>query len=170
MSTQRRAHRTSPATKIRRGELRFRRDRASIERAETLELGSALEARLGHAPFRGITAPLLSILWLAWAWLHSSDETLQETADRVATKSLLSDHRSETFAGLGLRRSTTPPGGVRGPSESVPRAIPRSSLLHIPHSPARTRLHTTLPHVPVGKVRRAERHDGKRDLYFQYAA
>jgi hypothetical protein len=169
MSTQRRAHRTSPATKIRRGELRFRRDRASTERAETLEFGSALEARFGHAPFRGITAPLMSILWLAWAWLHSSDETLQEAADRVATKSLLSDHRSETIAGLANRWSS-PPLGVRSPSESVPQAVPRSSPPHIPHSPARPLLHTTLPHAPVGKVRRAERHDGKRDLHFQHAA
>src|SRR6516165_7268055 len=147
MSTQRRARRTSLATKIRRGELRFRRNQEHMGRAEVRELRSAYDAHLALVRFGGVTAPLMSLLWLAWEWL--------------ATKFLLSDYRSETFAGLGSRRSSSP-CGTRGPSESIPRAIPRSSPLHIPHSPARTRLNTTLPHAPVGKVHRAERHDGKR--------
>ena len=168
MSTQRRAHRTSATTTTRCGEFRFHGNAEYLRRAETREQRSAHDARF-DVLFRGVTAPLMSILWLAWEWLFSRDETSQETNYRVATKSLLSDHRSEKFARLGSRRSSSP-GGVRGPSESIPQTIPRSSPLHISHLPARTRLHTTLPHAPVGKVRRAERHDGKRDLYFQHAA
>jgi hypothetical protein len=182
MSTQRRAHRTSRATSS-RAELRFHGNAEHTRRAETREPRSARDARFdvllrdvvppqrhnSVAGDPGVTAPLMSVLCLTWAWLISSDEASQGITSRVATKSLLSDHRSETFAGLGSRRSSSP-CGVRGPSESVPRAIPRSSPLHIPHLPARTRLHTTLPHAPVGKLRRAERHDGKRDLYFQHAA
>ena len=169
MSTQRRAHRTTPTTNSQR-ELRFRRNPEHLGGAEMRELLSALYAHLAHVRSGGGTASIMSILWLAWERLFWSDETSHEAARRVATESLLPDHRSETLAGLGLRRNTTPPCGVRGPSESIPRVIPRSSLQHIPNRPARTRLHTTLPHAPVGKVRWAERHDGKRDLYFQHAA
>ena len=131
---------------------------------------SASRMRSECALFRGITAPLMSIIFLAWAWLFSSDDRSQRTLVRVATKSLLSDHCYETLASPTSRRSLPPPGRAGFCSESVPRANHRSSFPHIPVLSVRIRLRHHLPHAPAGLVRRAERHDGKRDLYFQHAA
>ena len=155
MSTQRRASRTTPATEIDRLEL------------------------------RRLTAPLMSIIWLAWLWLLPDDELSKEAVDRVATNSLLSDYHHETLASLDSRRGSAPPGAfpradycshrgsrpgadVRGPSTE--RGAHRSSLRKLSLLPVRTHLHPTLPIAPAGKDRWAERHDGKRDLYFQHAA
>ena len=146
MSTQRRASRTTPATQI---------DCVGIR----------------HRWFAsGLTAPLMSIVWLAWAWLRPRDEASWRANEREATNSLLSDHRNETLAWLDSRSGSPPPGGVgvRGPS--VRRVTHRSSLRHASILPVRARLHPTLPHAPAGEVRWAERQDGKRDLYFQHAA
>lgn len=171
MSTQRRAYRTIPRTKQSRWEVRFRWNRDPMGRAEMLEPGSASPARFDHGLFSGITAPLVSMICMAWAWLLSSGEPPQETSNRVATESLLSDHRSELFAGLGSRRSLLPRCRASGTTASVPRIAQRSSL-SIPVFPVRTRLRHTLPHAPAARPGEcwAERHDGKRDLYFQHAA
>ncbi|HEY2468729.1 MAG TPA: hypothetical protein VGI45_12935 [Terracidiphilus sp.] len=166
MSTQRRASRKTPATEI---------DRTGIRR---------------------ITAPLMSIIWLAWAWLLSFDEWSVEAVDRVATNSLLSDCHNDILAWHDSRLGSAPPGaipaisppqpkgawylasvsrrqtrcgtGARGPS--MQRGTHRSSLTHVSLLPVRTYLRPTLPIAPAGEVRWAERHDGKRDLYFQHAA
>ena len=156
MSTQRRASRTIAAIEADRGDDRH-----------------------------GITAPLLSIIWLAWAWLVCGDQQSQATStDREATNSLHPDYRNGTLALQDSRAASPPgagpvtakracglwrrPGGLRGPSNL--RVTHRSSLRHVPILPVRAHLHTTLPIAPAGEVRWAERHDGKRDLYFQHAA
>lgn len=160
MSTQRRASQTIAAIEV---------DRAGV--------------------WHGITAPLMSIIWLAWAWLMYGDqESRTMSTDWEATNSLLSDYRNETLASQeslavsppGATAATAPPlghpapasrwraRGLSGPSNL--RVTHRSSLRHVPILPVRAHLHTTLPIAPAGEVRWAERHDGKRDLYFQHAA
>lgn len=123
-----------------------------------------------RAKVRPLTAPLMSILWLAWAWLLSFDGSSEKAADREATNSLLSDCQNERLARFDSRSGSPPPGefGVHGPS--LTRGTHRSSLRHVSLLPVRTHLHPTLPVAPAVEDRWAERHDGKRDLYFQHAA
>jgi hypothetical protein len=196
MSTQRRANRTTPAIETDRADIRRRWFRGCGERAgisvSAARTGSVL-ASVIIPPQRlrpvagdpGITAPLMSIIWLAWAWfstpatrarrrgpreLRSCDERSQASTFRVATNSLLSDHCFETFAGLESLSGSPPRDGEGEQRLSVPQATRRPSLPHIPVLPVCTNLHPTLPKAPAGEVRWAERHDGKRDLYFQHAA
>ncbi len=181
MSTQRRANRISPATEvdragIRRRWFRGRGGRTGISIPE-MRTGSLLASAVAPPQRQetvvwgpGITAPLMSILWLAWAWLCSCDEKSQASTFRVATNSLLSDHCFETFAGLGSLSGSPPRDGAGSRRLPVPQATHRSSLPHIPVLPVRAHLHPTLPQAPAGEIRWAERHDGKRDLYFQHAA
>jgi len=155
MSTQRRASRMLPATKT---------NRAEIWR---------------------LTAPLVSIICLAWAWfctpatkrccrghrLTSGDQESPVTIDREATNTLLLDSHNEILASLESRSGSPPSGRSGDPSPSGLRVPLRSSLSHRPRFlPVRAHLRTTLPIAPAGEVRWAERHDGKRDLYFQHAA
>jgi hypothetical protein len=166
MSTQRRANRTTRAIENDRAGIRRRWFRGCRGRTGI----SIPETRTGSALASGITAPLMSIFWLAWIWLHTSDELSQDaTTDRVATDSLYSDRRFVTFAGLGSH-SSSPPLGAGDSRLSVPRGTHRSYLPHIPTLPVRSHLRHSLPHAPAGLVRWAERYDGKRDLYFQHAA
>jgi hypothetical protein len=142
MSTQRRASRTVPAMKT---------DRMELWR---------------------LTAPLMSIVWLAWAWLCSCDESSQiAVTDRKATNSLLSDRLNETLASQDNGSGSAPPGRIGSVFPSRLRVSHRSSLRYVPNLlPVRAHLHSTLPLAPAGEFRWAERHDGKRDLYFQHAA
>jgi len=139
-----------------------------------------------RAEIRRLTAPLMTIIWLAWAWLatpatktsrrgprsRACDETSQTAvAERKATNSLLPDHQDETLAGSSNCSGSAPPGRVSaGPPLGV-LGSHRSSQRHVPNPlPVRAHRSTTLPIAPAGEVRWAERHDGKRDLYFQHAA
>jgi hypothetical protein len=115
-------------------------------------------ARFASAIANGQTAPLVSILWSAFAWM--------------ATKFLRSDHLLGQLVRPVLkadRRGSAPP---RVPNRAAlgTQASPRSSLPYIPYPSGSARLHPTLPHAPAGHRRRAERYDGKRDMYFQHAA
>jgi hypothetical protein len=167
MSTQRRANRTTPAIKNDRAGIRCRWFRGRGGRTGI----SIPETRTGCALASSVTAPLMSIFWLAWIWLHTSDVMSQEaTTDRVATNSLYSDIRFATFTGLGCHSSSPPLDGAGERRLSVPRGTHRSSLPRIPSLPVRSHLRRPLPQAPAGEVRWAERHDGKRDLYFQHAA
>jgi len=181
MSTQRRANRTTAAIEVDRARFGHRWFRGCGERAgisvSAARTGSLLasviippQRQRPVAGDSGLTAPLMSIIWLAWAWLNTCDERSQAETFRVATNSLLSDHCFETFAGLGSLPGSPPRDGAGGCRQPVPQATHRSSLSRIPIPPVRTRLHPTLPKAPAGEVRWAERHDGKRDLYFQHAA
>jgi hypothetical protein len=180
MSTQRRANRTAQAIENDRADLRRRwfRDcgvRAGISIPElriSSELASSPPQRLRPvAGGPGITAPLMSILWLIWDLLHACGEVPEEAIERVATNSLLSDHRFETFAGHEGLSGSPPQLGAGSRRLSIPPGTHRSSPPRIlPIPPLRSHLRRPLPQAPAGEVRWAERHDGKRDLYFQHAA
>jgi hypothetical protein len=134
--------------------------------------------------FWRLTAPLMSIIWLAWAWLLSSDGSSGKAVDRVATDSLRSDYHDETLARSDSRPGSPPPGATRTTGIchresrvgadvrwlSLLRDTHRSSFRRVSLLPVRTHLRPTLPIAPAGQDRWAERHDGKRDLYFQHAA
>jgi hypothetical protein len=115
-------------------------------------------ARFVCAVANGQTAPLVSILWSAFAWM--------------ATKFLRSDHLLGQLVRPVLQadRRGAPTPRVRSRAALSTQASPRSSLPHIPYPSGSARLHPTLPHAPAGYRRRAERYDGKRDMYFQHAA
>ena len=166
MSTQRRANRVTASIEVDRVDAWHRWFRGCMERAGI----SVSAARTGSLLANDLTAPLMSIVWLAWAWLRRCGEGSQAPTFRVATKSLYSDYCFETFAELGSLSGSPPRDGVGSHRLSVPQATHRPSLPHIPFLPVRTRLRLTLPQAPAGEVRWAERHDGKRDLYFQHAA
>src|SRR5258708_813237 len=181
MSTQRRANRITPAIEIDCTGTRRRWFRGCMERVGI----SISAARTGGLLASVITAPLVSIIWLAWVWfstpatrvrrrgsreLRSCDQGPRAKTFRVATNSLQSDYWFESFAGIGSVSGSPPryrAGGSRLPD---PQATHRSSLPHISVLPVRTDLYPPLPQAPAGTVRWAERHDGKRDLYFQHAA
>jgi hypothetical protein len=157
MSTQRRASRSRRTNRT--------------ECAEMMgQTGSTFGTRFGRSIANGATAPLTPIIWLAWAWLLQCDAGMSpEARDRVATDSLLSDHRFEPLARLNSRCGS-PPLKVEGRTEeSAPPATHWSSTPHIPKLPARTRLHLPLPHAPAGQNRWAERYDGKGNLHIQHA-
>jgi hypothetical protein len=166
MSTQRRANRATASIEVDRVGVWHGWVRGCLERAGI----SIFAARPGSALASYITAPLMSIIWLAWAWLRGCGEGSHAPTFRVATKSLYSDYCFETFAGLESLSGSPPRDGAGARRLSVPQATHRPSPPHIPFLPVRTRLRSTLPQAPAGEVRWAERHDGKRDLYFQHAA
>ena len=67
-------------------------------------------------------------------------------------------------------RHGSPPFGA-GPGEAAGRPANHGfSLPHIPSPSGLARLHPTLPRVPAGRRRWAERYDGKGNLYLQHAA
>ena len=70
MSTQRRANRTTAAIEVDRVGVWYGWFRGCMERAGT----SISVARTGSLLASVITAPLMSIIWLAWAWLRTCDE------------------------------------------------------------------------------------------------
>ena len=144
MSTQKREHRSQP--------------QRCTHRAGVGQLPAHF-ARCACAAAGGPTAPLLSILWSALAW--------------VATKFLHSDHpiRQLVRPALKADRRGSPPPPERFRAALGKLASPRSSIPHIPYPPGPARFHRTLaPKAPDGPRRRAERYDGKRDMYFQHAA
>ena len=67
------------------------------------------------------------------------------------------------------RIGSPPPGAERLAVSGTP-ATRRSSLPHIPSPSGLARLHPSLPRVPAGRRRWAERYDGKGNLYLQHAA
>jgi hypothetical protein len=104
------------------------------------------------------TAPLLSIFWSAYAWL--------------ATKFLQMDYLIRQLVrpvSVARHRGSQPPGVVRRAAVGI-QASPRSSLPHISLLSGFAHFRRSLPQVPAGNHRRAERYDGKRDLYFKHAA
>ena len=166
MSTQKRVNWDTPATKTRRRGPRHHSqnirytDRAG---AGCIPLPAHI-ARCAYAAAKGRTAPLLSIVWSALAW--------------VATKFLHSDHHTRQLVRpvLEADRRGSPPPQARSRAGLGKQASPRSSIPHISYPSGFGCIHRTLPQGPVGPQapdgyrRRAERYDGKRDMYFQHAA
>ena len=87
----------------------------------------------------------------------------------LATNSLQSGYRIVQLVRQDLRLGSPPFGASRG-AETGTSATHGSSLPHIPSPSGFERLHPTLPRVPAGRRRWAERYDGKRDLHLQHAA
>ena len=88
---------------------------------------------------------------------------------RVATISLYLDYRLVSVVRQDIRRGSPPLGAGRRTRVSS-KTTHGSSLRHIPSPSGTARLHLTLSQDPAGYRRRAERYDGKRDLYLQHAA
>jgi len=167
MSTQRREYRYAPATKTSRRGSRCRSKRIHCtERARESELrSSALDTHFGRARACGKTARPETP-----ATFHPSDQDLSPGAPvRLATKSLQTDHPLEKLVWQDNRLGSPPPVNGNRAATGTP-ATPRSSLSHILIPSGFTHIHSTLPQVPAGFSRWAERYDGKRDLHFQHAA
>jgi hypothetical protein len=169
MSTQRRENRFIPATKTsRRGpRCRWRHTTRTAHAAATGNSIPGPLARFGSADAHGGTAPPVFL-----DCFRPSDENLSPgTAERLATNSLLSDCRIvqlvQMFC-LELRPASPPPAAGLGLRRTP--ATHGSSLPHIPFSFHRARLHPTLSRVPAGRVRWAERYDGKGNMHLQHAA
>jgi hypothetical protein len=172
MSTQKRENRDTQATHISCSEPGCRRQRIRPDRAggwyqpDSSQIARKVWERAG-----GRTAPLWSILWSALAWmatqflqkdqplrhyvqpdlaaeLAGSPPPLRAFASRACGR-LLRVHLARQLAAPGLPASPGHPA-IPLPSGFVP------SLL-------------TLPYAPADDCR-AERHDGKRDLYILNAA
>jgi hypothetical protein len=102
-----------------------------------------------------------------------SDEDLSPGSPAwLATNSLLSGHRIVQIVLLVRQdhcHSSTLFGAGLGAATGTP-ATHGASLRRILSPSGFARIHPTLPQFPAGRRRRAERYDGKRDLYFQHAA
>jgi len=108
-----------------------------------------------------------------FAWLFRACANVltapPQLAAWLATNSLQLDYRFVQLVcqdvGLG-----SPPSGAAVCSNAYPATIHESPLSLISTPIGCSRLHPSLPQVPAGLSRRAERYDGKRDLYLQHAA
>src|SRR5437868_6023513 len=145
MSTQRRANRTTPAIETDRADVRRRWFRGCGVRAGI----SIPVSRISSELTSYVTAPLMSILWLIWDLLQACGEVAQDAIERVATNSLLSDHRFETFAGHEGFSSSPPHAGAGNRRLSIPPGTHRSSPPRIlPVPPPPPHLPHPLPHAP----------------------
>jgi hypothetical protein len=180
MSTQKRANRCTPATTTRRPGRWFRRQRLNCtgRRRARGKLFPARYARYGCADAGGVTAALRLTFWSMWAYFHPGDEHLSPgAAEWLATKFLQADLQIRQAVRLVFtaERTGSPPSFRTGRPLHWLAALgapvsPRSSLPPIPFPSGHSCLHLTLPQAPVAEQRRAERYDGKRDLYFLHAA
>ncbi len=101
---------------------------------------------------------------------HPNEEDLSlGTLARAATISLQLGYRIVQLVLQDLRHGSPPSGAGLGAETGTP-ANHGSPLPHIPNPPGLARLHRTLPRVPAGRRRWAERYDGKGNLYLQHAA
>jgi hypothetical protein len=159
MSTQRRENGKPQATKTHRSGRRDRRRRDSTEFAGGLgSIWPIFLAWFARAIATVGTAPPQKAIRLNAEWL--------------ATKSLQSDYRTIQLVRQAFSRpsrsSPPPQAGLSATTGSSatrrlsPRFTPIPSVIEL--------LHPFRPQHPAGKCRWTERYDGKRDLYFQYAA
>ena len=166
MRTQRREDRSTPARKTcRRGPRNRSRLTSSTEGAGVLGMAhTALIARHDRANASDGTAPPGSLRFCP------SDQHLSPgITRRTATISLQKDYRIVLLVLQELRRGSPPFGAGIGAEIGTP-ANHGSSLPHIPSPSGFATLHPTLPQVLAGRRRRAERYDGKGNLYLQHAA
>ena len=133
-------------------------DRPRLAGAPTLKrrrhvksAGIVLQGLAGTAPFR-------SIVWSIWAWWVTEFLQMVQPIRQAVQPECAAE-----------RRGSPPLRASRNAASGIP-VSPRSSLPPIPFLSGLARLHLTLPHAPAGSSRRAERHDGKGNLYFVHAA
>ncbi len=112
------------------------------------------------------TAPIMPMILLAWIWMATKflhkDQPYRHSVQPEIAVELLGSPPPLRASGRLLRRHLARQFTARGVPASPGRpAIPLSSGF------ATSLL--TLPAVPAD-IRRAERHDGKRDLYLLHAA
>jgi len=88
---------------------------------------------------------------------------------RTATNSLQLGYRIVQLVLQELRHGT-PPVWARSGGETGTLANHGSSLPHDPNPSGLALLHRTSPQFPAGRRRRAERYDGKGNMYLQHAA
>jgi hypothetical protein len=160
MSTQKRETRTALAIERRR-----RLFGTPWKRAICMECAPAAGTRFPawdairlRAAAPGRTAPFMSMVLWAWAWL--------------ATKFLREDQPSRHSVQPDFDAELTDVAPRRRPSQAAVRGTPecpRSSLPPMPLLSGSAPSLLTLPYAPAN-VRRAERYDGQRDLYFLHAA
>ena len=166
MSTQRRENGFTPATKTcRRGPRNRWRRMSCTGRAGVLKVAfEDLAARYARADASGGTAPSGVLID------DPSDLNLSPgTPARLATISLQSDYRIVKLVLQGLRDGSPPFGCGHGEETGTP-VNHGSSFSPIPYPSGHARLHRTLPQVPAGRRRRAERYDVKGNLHLQHAA
>jgi hypothetical protein len=104
------------------------------------------------------------------ACFHPRDENPSPGAPEwLATNSLQLGYRIVQLVLQDLRHGSPPFGTGPGGEAGTP-ATHGASLPHISSPSCLTRIHPTLPQVPAGKCRWAERYDGKGNMHFQHAA
>jgi hypothetical protein len=168
MSTQRREIRSTPATKTSRQGPR-NRWRHSICGGLSGETISGSNAGLGCAIASGGTAPPGLSAWLATISLLSGYRNVQLVLLFQLVR-LVELVQFVQFVRLQDLRLGSPPFGAGLGAVIGTRANHGSSLPHIPSPSGLARFHFTLPRVPAGKRRWAERYDGKGNMHLQYAA
>ena len=154
MSTQRRASRRQRLYCTVRAETSVSPgDESSSQGRKVSGFGSAFGARYSVVD-GGRTAPVIATLWslfIGWP---------QTLCNRITIS-----NRSCRLDRHAVRRPSWARRQHAATASSDTQVIPS----HIPF-PARARLHPSLPQVPAGQRRWAERYDGKRNLYLQHAA
>ena len=178
MSTQKRENRSTPATKtcLRGPRNRWHRVGCTERAGAARGISPAAIVRYICSVASGQTALLVSILWSAW--IPSDTDPSPEILERLEAKFLLSDYHFGQLVRSAFKAELrgSPPLRVHGRGALGTKASLRSSLRHIPYPSGVTGLHRTLPQGPLGPQapagyrRRAERYDGKRDMYLQHTA
>ena len=128
-------------------------------------------SRIERAGANGGTAPPQYLAWLATNSLQS-DYRFASFVGFVLLVHLVRPVRQLPLVSLAPQdpcAGLSPFWALRRTATGIPTTL-GASLLHIPIPSGFARLHPSLPQIPIGKCRRAERYDGKRDLHLQHAA
>ena len=148
-----------------RREDRWQRSSCTASAGASRASGDGFSSLRWRAPGQAIPSPL--------ARYGCADATVGTAPPgfkaRTATISLQSDYRIVQLVLQELRHGT-PPFWARCGAETGTPANHGSSLPHIPNPSGLASLHRTLPQFPAGRRHRAERYDGKGNLYLQHAA
>ena len=150
-----------------RREIRWRRIRCAGRWGQTFLSPVAQRA---SAIASGGTAPPDFPAWFATNSLQSSFRIVQlDRLVQLVFVQFVQFVQLVLLVRLVLRHGSPPFGA--GPGEAAGRPANHGfSLPHIPSPSGHARLHPTLPRVPAGRRRWAERYDGKGNLYLQYSA
>ncbi len=181
MSTQRRASRSTPSTKVYRGGIWDTTTPATrtCRRGPwcSLQPTGCMEGE-GSLALSSSGLPGSSLLFSAISAQIDHADSSGGAAPRgfrrklTSTDSLQSDYRNtrlDRLVALNIRRGS-PPSRAGHRAEAVTLKSFGSSFPPIPFSSGFARFHLSLPRVPAALRRRSERYDGKRDMYFQHAA